>query len=162
MAYVVSRPAGRWELRESVWTHRGPRSRTLATFRTLTADAISHARSRATKPLTEAAVRIAAHRAGAPVSPPSAERAAAELLRDLARGSGPRTAIQEILIAALRAHPDQPARLSDAAAASAGWLAASPTERGQALRDLMLLADRIPHREAPERPRFPTIHSSTT
>jgi hypothetical protein len=66
MAYVVSRPRGRYEIRESVHTPKGPRARSLANFATLTDEVLRRARKRATRPFDADAVRASAARAGAP------------------------------------------------------------------------------------------------
>ena len=40
------------------------------------------------------------------------------------------------------------------------WIDATPDSRGRALRELLLLADRLPTRRRSRRPRFPHIASS--
>ena len=62
MAYVVTRPKGRFEIRESVHTPLGPRARSLANFATLTEDVLKRARRRAVRPFDAAAVRASAAR----------------------------------------------------------------------------------------------------
>lgn len=62
MAYVVARPKGRFEIRESVHTPNGPRARSLANFATLTDDVLKRARRRASRPFDADAVRAAAAR----------------------------------------------------------------------------------------------------
>lgn len=178
--YVTSRPGGTWELRESVSTPKGPRSRTLASFRTLTSETVEQARARATKPLSPEDVRHAARRAGAPVELAPADRAAGDLLRELANGREPHPILRQLLIDALQAAP--PTRLGepagsrreapkalgaherqgpeslDNARASAAWLTASPAERGDALYDLLLLADQFPPtRSRAEHDGFPRL-----
>jgi len=66
MAYVVARPEGRFEIRESVHTPKGPRARSLANFATLTDDVLERAQQRATRPFDRQAVREAARRAATP------------------------------------------------------------------------------------------------
>jgi hypothetical protein len=63
MAYVVARPRGRFEIRESVHTSRGPRARTLANFEELTDAVLDKARQRASRPFDPAAVRASASKA---------------------------------------------------------------------------------------------------
>jgi hypothetical protein len=171
MAYVTSRPGGTWEIRESISTVKGPRSRTLASFRTLTDETVEQACARATKPLSRDDVRGAARRAGAPVDLAVADRAAGDLLRELANGREPHPILRRLLIDALRAGP--PARLGepalsvrqmpapeslDNARASAAWLTATPAERGDALYDLLLLADQFPRtRSTSEHDGFPHL-----
>ncbi len=177
MAYVTARKNGTWEIRESVSTPKGPRSRTLASFRTLSDEVIQHAQARAAKPLDKKAVRDAAHRAGAPVDLATADRAAGDLLRELADGHEPHPILRALLIDALQEGP--PARLGaarktwqearaeagvpqleelDNARASAAWLTRTPAERGAVLDDLLHLADQFPsnHRIG-ERLSFPRL-----
>jgi hypothetical protein len=71
MAYVVARPNGRFEIRESVHTQKGPRSRSLANFSLLTDEVLARAAGRATRPFHAGAVLGAARRAGAPTPTPT-------------------------------------------------------------------------------------------
>lgn len=64
MAYVVARPRGRFEIRESVHTPKGPRSRTLANFEQLTDKVLDTARGRASRPFDLDKVRASAVKAG--------------------------------------------------------------------------------------------------
>jgi hypothetical protein len=66
MAYVVTRPNGRFEIRESVQTAKGPRARSLANFSVLTDDVLARAAGRATRPFDGEGVREASRRTGAP------------------------------------------------------------------------------------------------
>jgi hypothetical protein len=157
MAYVVPRGNGSWEIRESHLTPRGPRSRTLRSFRTLTPEAIDQAAERASKPLDAAALQKAARRAGAPVAVAEADLAAAELLRALAEGSRPRPALERVLRDALGAGAR---RASSNAEAAAAWIGVTPQRRGEALHDLLRLADSFPRKRRAERERFPRIESS--
>jgi hypothetical protein len=63
MAYVVARPKGRFEIRESVHTPKGPRARSLANFSELSDDVLARASQRASRPFDADAVRAAAARA---------------------------------------------------------------------------------------------------
>jgi hypothetical protein len=156
MAYIVPRSGGNWEIRESHSTPAGPRSRTLATFRTLTPEVISRARARANRPLQPAQLRQAVRRAGAPVAPATIDRAAAELISELAAGRRPRPEIERLLVESLQG--DQEAA-SDNARAATAWIGASPQKRGETLRELLLLADQFPRRGRPQRPMFPRVQS---
>jgi hypothetical protein len=158
MAYVVPRPGGAWEIRESRTTPAGPRGRTLATFRTLTPEVVEHARERSSRPLRAQKLREIALRAGAPVAARSPNQAAGELLAELAGGSKPRPALSRLLVDAI--DPGVAAPVSDSARAAARWIIASPSARGETLRDLLLLADRLPAGRAPARPGFPRIRSA--
>jgi hypothetical protein len=67
MAYVVARPKGRFEIRESIHTPKGPRARSLANFAALTDEVLETARLRAIRPFDARTVRASARRAGSPV-----------------------------------------------------------------------------------------------
>ena len=67
MAYVVTRPAGRFEIRESVHTSKGPRARSLANFSVLTDKVLAVSAKRATRPFDVPAVLASAGKVGAPV-----------------------------------------------------------------------------------------------
>lgn len=67
MAYVVARRGGRFEIRESLHTAKGPRARTLAGFGVLTDDIIMAAAARAQRPFDTEAVIRSGRRAGARV-----------------------------------------------------------------------------------------------
>jgi len=66
MAYVVARPRGRFEIRESIHTPKGPRSRSLANFARLSDEVLERGRLRAVRPFDAEAVRASAARAAAP------------------------------------------------------------------------------------------------
>src|SRR5450759_2578009 len=68
MAYVVARPAGRFEIREAVHTAKGPRARSLANFGILTDQVLAVAAGRAERPFDARAVLTSARRVGAPVT----------------------------------------------------------------------------------------------
>jgi hypothetical protein len=67
MAYVVARRGGRYEIRESLHTANGPRSRTLAGFDVLSDDVLAAAARRAQRPFDAEAVIRSGRRAGARV-----------------------------------------------------------------------------------------------
>jgi hypothetical protein len=62
MAYVVARPNGRFEIRESVHTPKGPRARSLANFAHFDDEVLDRARRRASRPFDAEGVRAAAAR----------------------------------------------------------------------------------------------------
>ncbi len=66
MAYVVARPKGRFEIRESLHTPDGPRARSLAGFNVLSDAVLTKAAGRAQRPFDVEAVLASARRAGAP------------------------------------------------------------------------------------------------
>ncbi len=68
MAYVVARPNGRFEVRESSHTPKGPRARSLAGFGVLTDEVLAKAARRATRPFDVEAVLASGRRAGALVA----------------------------------------------------------------------------------------------
>ncbi|MGA2452456.1 MAG: hypothetical protein ABSG93_02965 [Solirubrobacteraceae bacterium] len=65
MAYVVARPKGRFEIRESLHTPDGPRARSLAGFEVLTDAVLAKAARRAQRPFDVEAVLASGRRAGA-------------------------------------------------------------------------------------------------
>jgi hypothetical protein len=71
MAYVVARRGGRYEVRESFHTSKGPRARTLAGFGVLTEEILRAAARRAQRPFESKAVIGSARRAGARVQIPT-------------------------------------------------------------------------------------------
>lgn len=154
MAYVVPRPGGRWEIRESRSTELGPRSRTLASFRALSEEVIQRAAAAAVTPVSIEALRQACARAGVESPESRADAAARILIRELEAGRAPSAQLHATLsgrmsaaAAGARAHPrnDQP-RMSEG-------------ERGQVLADLLRLTDSLPtSRRGPL--RFPRINST--
>lgn len=147
MAFVVPTRGSRYEIRESHSTPKGPRSRTLASFRELTDEVIAKTREAATKPPSAEELRRAARRAGAPVARPPIEQAAREMIAELARGRKLDPTLGQILIELLQKgyrESGDPAPASEAARSVAMWMSAAPEERGRALVDLLLLADALP------------------
>jgi hypothetical protein len=69
MAYVVARKDGRFEIRECRQTAKGPRARTLASFRVLDAAVLAAAATRATRPFPSGSVLDSGRRAGAQIDP---------------------------------------------------------------------------------------------
>lgn len=157
MAFVVARRDGRFEIRESVATPRGPRARTLATFRELSDDVLDRAASRATTRFDRERVERRARALGAPRSADAAARFGWRLLAELESGHDVPPVLAGALSARLAgtavAAPDTLTPLSD-------WFGASPQERGDALRDLLRLTDRIPQRSPRRGKRFPRIASA--
>jgi hypothetical protein len=68
MSYVVARPRGRFEIRESLHTQRGPRARTLAGFGVLSDEVLARAAERAQRPFDATAVLASGRRAGARIT----------------------------------------------------------------------------------------------
>jgi hypothetical protein len=144
MAFVVATRSGTFEIRESHNTPEGPRSRTLARFKELDDDVIAQAGERADKVLDSEQLRESAKRAGAPIAAPPVDRAARELLAQLAKGKEPEPKLRHLLFSALGDAWKGPATSPDSARSAAEWIAASPQERGKTLEDLLLLADALP------------------
>jgi hypothetical protein len=163
MAFVVPTKPGRFEVRESHGTPRGPRSRTLASFRELTDEVVEKAREKAANPPSAQDLRAAARRAGAPVARPVADRAARELAAELAKGREIDPPVRRMLLDLLRhgfREGATPSPANEASRSVAMWMAATPTERGKALVDLLLLADALPSKGRRGKPlRFPRLDS---
>ncbi len=157
MTFVVARRDGRFEIRESVGTPRGPRARTLATFRELSDEVLDRAQSRATTPFDRERVDLRALQLGAPRAVGATARLGWRLLADLESGHDVPPVLAGVLADRLAgravATPDTLAPLSD-------WFGASLQERGDALRDLLRLTDRIPRRPPRRGKRFPRIASA--
>lgn len=164
MTFIVPIASRRFEVRESRNTPKGPRSRTLASFTELTDEVIEKARKRAAKTPTPEELRRSARRAGAPVRRPPAERAARELIAELAKGRELDPSLRQILLELLQKgyrEGADPAPANEAARSVAEWMAATPEERGRALVDLLLLADALPHGGRKGKPlRFPRLDST--
>lgn len=164
MAFVVPTKRDRFEIRESANTPKGPRSRTLVSFRELDDTVVEKARKKAAKAIDAAELKRAARRAGAPVALPPADRAARELIAALGKGHEPDPILRRMLLDLLRdGHSDGPmrSREQEAEHAVAEWMAASPRQRGRALVDLLLLADALPHGGRKGKPLlFPRLNST--
>ena len=154
MASIVRGRGRIWEIRESVRTHRGPRSRTLATFRQLDEGAIDLALSRASVQLTAEDLVANANRAGAPVGMSAADEAAATLIRELSYGRKPRYALRRLLQASF----DEPLGGTGDVGSAVEWVGATLEQRGDALKDLLLLTDSMPIKRR-GRLRFPRLTS---
>jgi hypothetical protein len=161
MAFIIPTKKGTFEIRESHSTPAGPRSRTLATFRELSEETIEKARKRAAKPPSAEELREAALRAGAPVARSAVDEAARNLLGKLAKDQRPDPMLKRLLIDALANddrsnRPQDPsATVSDTARSVSEWVGTSLKERGEALEDLLLLADALPLRRRAETIDFP-------
>ena len=154
MAYLVARPRGRWEIRESRSTPDGPRSRTLASFRTLSADVIARASAASATELDAVGVLEMCRRAGVPFEERRADQAARALLEELRKGQAPAAPLRQSLAEALaRARPSGPVPHPGGAR---DWIGADAAERGEALRQLLDFTDKLPPR--PKRPlQFPRL-----
>lgn len=158
MAYVVARRDGRYEVRESITTSDGPRSRTLASFRVMSPTVLDHAEARATRPFDRTAVAARARTLGAPEEPSETPvRLAWRLLTQLGAGQQ----LPELVADALRAELGSAAGpLPDTIPPLIDWLGVSTRERGDTLRDLLRMTDRLPPRRTRPGRRYPRIASS--
>lgn len=165
MAYVVATKPGRYEVRESVSTPKGPRSRTLVSFRELTLETIEKVRDKSEKPPTAEELTRLALRAGAPIRGSELDNAASETLRRIASGEQPDPKLRRLLIDALSQpepedhQPGSKKVISDAARAATQWIGVSSEERANALRELLELADALPIRLRPHEIGFPHLRS---
>jgi len=164
MAFVVATKLDRFEVRESASTPKGPRSRTLVSFRELDEAVIEKAIAKADKAIDAAELQRAARRVGAPVARPPADRAARELIAELGKGRQPDPTLRHMLLNLLRQDRGDgaaPPPESEAEFGVAEWMAASLEERGKALVDLLLLADALPHGGRKGKPlSFPHLDST--
>jgi len=160
MAFVSRRADGRIEIRETRRTRRGPRSRTLASFRgALTPDVLDAAEARAGHALDREKLLERASALGVRTTARRSEHAARALLAQLRRGD----ALDPLLADALRQALDRvpPAPVPEGFGEVVEWIGASDAERGHALRGLLRVSDRIAssrgalrRREARSFPRF--------
>jgi hypothetical protein len=166
MAYVVATKPGRFEVRESVNTPEGPRSRTLAGFRELTAETVEKVRDRSQKPPTATELTHLALRAGAPVRGSELDQAAGETLRRIANGEQPDPKLRRLLIDALSEQDSNHlpsgsgGLVSDTARAATQWIGVGADDRAHALRELLELADALPIRFRPQEIGFPRLRST--
>jgi len=164
MAFVVPTRKSGYEIRESHSSPRGPRSRTLASFRELTDETIEKARAKAANPPSAEELRRAARRAGAPVARPPVEQAARVLIAELAKGRRLDPTLRQILVEMLeRGYREsrEPSPRNEAARAVSTWMAATAEERGRALVELLLLADALPSGGRKGKPlEFPRLDST--
>ena len=156
MAFVVRRPGGRFEIRESRATPAGPRARTLATFRLLTADVLSEAVARAHRPVDVAKIRARAAELRVPRRTSVAAGTAERLIAQLRAGESLPPAIVNELRSLLPAQTDE---IRDTLPDAQEWLGVADAERGRTLVDLLLLADALPQRRAPDEISVPRIDS---
>jgi len=147
MAFVVVRPRGRFEIRESVHTPKGPRALTLANFEQLTDKVIDTARQRASRPFDPDAVRASASKAQKTAD---ARRAARKPLGGAAPVRPERRRFVESsrrMAATVESRP--PPQQAD-----------STRSPGDALIDLLDLTAQIPAFKGPRRPeplQFPSL-----
>ena len=161
MSYLVLRADGRFEIREAVATPRGPRTRSLASARgALGPELLERAARRATRPFDAERIRARARELGLSVSERREDRAARELLQVLRAGGE----LDPVLAAQLREElarrplESQPVALAEVAE----WVGADDARRGEALRGLLRVSDRITRSRSvrtKRKRRFPRFRS---
>lgn len=145
-------------MREAHDTPRGPRSRTLASFKgALTSRDLERAEAAAQRPLDRERLLARARELGIAIELSTAGSAARHLIARLHRGDRLDPAVVGVLREQLATHTAAP--LPDALGDVIEWLGATDHQRGRALRDVLRLYDTItrsrePVREA-KRDRFP-------
>lgn len=144
MAFIVPVKGGRFEIRESHSTPKGPRSRTLVSFTELTDEIVEKAQAKTEAPLDPEKLREAARRAGAPIARAPVDQATRELLAELGKGNQPEPRLRRLLATTLGANSTDVVSPPTPSHAMAEWMAATPEERGHALEDLLLFADALP------------------
>lgn len=160
MAFIVQVKGGRFEIRESRGTSKGPRSRTLASFTELTDEVVEKAQEKAAKSLKPKQLRDLARRAGAPVAQAPADQAARELIAELGKGNEPEPRLRRLLATVLGGNSTDVVSPPTPSHAMAEWMAATPKERGKTLEDLLLLADALPSSGRKGKPlSFPRLDS---
>lgn len=162
MAYLYLRKGGRAEIREAHTTDRGPRSRTLVSFRgPLRQEHLDRAEAAAQRSFDRDVLVRRARERGIAIEEPRADLAARQLIAQLRRGAALDPRLAALLRERLAELPAIPvsAELADAAE----WIGASDALRGGALRDVLRLYDAIAQSRAPVRaapaPRFPRFAS---
>lgn len=167
MAHLVRRSEDRIEIRESVATPRGPRSRVLASFgEPLSPDVLERAAAHATRPFDRRALVRRARALGIAISERSREPELRALLARLRRPDPLDPALAAVLREALRERPD--GAVPEGLEEVAEWVGASAAQRGEALRELLDLYGRIaasrpplPHqREGRRFPRFSSLREA--
>lgn len=124
---------------------------------------IEKASAKSAKPLDPEQLRKKARRAGATVAPSAVDRAARQLISELGKGSEPEPKLRRLLTAMLRDSSSAATSPADPSHAVAEWIAATPSERGKALVDLLLLADALPsYRHKSKQLRCPRLESRPT
>ena len=157
MAHLIVRRDGRFEIRESEATPAGPRSRSLATFRSLSSEVLDRAARRARRPFDRRRLEERADELGVRRAASSEPRLARELISRSHRGQRP----PSVLAAILRDELGDPGvEIPDTLPPLLDWLDTPLERRGRVLRDLLGLASNLPQRRRPDRSSFPRISST--
>lgn len=159
MAFVTKKPHGRFEIRETRRTAHGPRATTLVSFRALDDQVLEQVHERANGPVDITRLVAGARRAGAPIELGRGDQLARRLLAAMAAGDVPSPGLARTLADALA---EAGASASGEMTGLAQWVGASEEERGQALADLLGLADALPappRRQSLDFPRLTAVSS---
>ena len=161
MAYLVRRPGGSIQIRESVRTERGPRSALLASFHNdLDDQVLDQADRKAGRPLDREGLIAKARALGVGWSS-SSSSAARQLVKRLRLGRS----LDPVLVGLLRGSlSDMPeTQLPDDLDEASDWVGATDEERATALQGLLRLRDAIVRSREPLPPRsdepYPQIDS---
>ncbi|MBJ7354209.1 MAG: hypothetical protein JHC98_05235 [Thermoleophilaceae bacterium] len=136
-------------------TPKGPRSRTLATFRELDETVLAVAASRAEAPFDRESVIRKAHRVGATIVSSPIDEAARELITRMSHGENLSRGLAGALLG--RLEMVDPPKLSHEAMQAAQWAGESMEQRGRTLYDLLELADSLPQKRAGTPLKFPRL-----
>ncbi len=154
MAYLIARGSGRFEIRETCSSSGVTRTRSLAGFRgSLSPDVLERAAARASKPFDAARIRARASELGVLVTNRRDDRAARALLAHLRSGFPVDPILVTILRGALERAPAAP--IPEDLADAAEWIGVSAARRGEALRGLLRVSDRIMRARLPGREKPP-------
>jgi hypothetical protein len=158
MAFVIERADGRYEIRETVRTPKGPRARTLAIFAECSDEVLDQAEARAVGRFDRQAILARLPLLVVPWK--RSDRTvdlARELLAELARGRPLPPAFVGALKQALADLPDE---MPDTIPPMLDWVGASAERRARVSRDLLRTIDAFPRRPAAPTLTMPTIDST--
>jgi len=156
VAFVVARPGGRFEIRETRSVGGRTCARTLATFRTLDDDVLRRAAARAERPFDAEAVTRAAKAKGAALGPSRAALLAGELAIELGgRRAVIRPGLRRLLERKLAGEHDR--REDHHLDRMLRWMHATPGERRDTILDLLEVMDVLPPRRYPRRYWWPRL-----
>ncbi|HVY77263.1 MAG TPA: hypothetical protein VG898_02025 [Solirubrobacterales bacterium] len=86
------------------------------------------------------------------------DRAARALIAELGKGRKLDPPLRHLLADLLQQEQADHPPISDSGLSVAAWVGATPAQRGDALVDLLLLADALPAKRAKEPLRFPPLN----
>lgn len=145
MAYLVARPDGRYEIRESRRGKSGPIARSLSTFKILDRSSLDRARANCRGKFDQDQIVKRAKELGVPTQlVGDATELALNLVAEIRSGAALAPGVAAVVREAL---PETPAIDPGIAEAVAEWAGRSDRDRGDALLELMLLAEQYPDAE---------------